>query len=241
MGSERLYQCLQMLPWYYIPDKWEYQVAIQDLKSCKKILEIGSGPGYFLKKILDHGLQVQGVELNQEAVSKGQKQGIPIEKKELKFLAREHSECFDGICSFQVLEHTNQPREFIEECLQLLKPGGQLIFCVPNMNSFLQYQYNLLDLPPHHMTRWSTKAFQSLEGIFPIRLEKIRFEPLAEYHINSFLSLYTQQFRYQSLAFKPLLNRMTLPIYKFILKAGARKLFRGQGIYAKFQKLECKP
>jgi hypothetical protein len=35
-GSEKLYEQLSRFDWYYMPRKWEHDVAIQDLKGCEK-------------------------------------------------------------------------------------------------------------------------------------------------------------------------------------------------------------
>lgn len=236
-GSENLYKKLQSFDWYYMSNKWEHQVALQDLADCKKILEIGSATGEFLQQAVNQELNIFGIELNKTAVAQGQQRGLPIEALDLRDLCTTHEHSFDGLCGFQVLEHLGNPKEFIDASLKLLKPGGKLIYCVPNSESFLKHQDNLLDMPPHHMTQWSKYTFKALEEIFPVRLEKVQFEPLTAYQISPFLRAYTSYFRSVSPAFKAVFNRVTLPVYKRALDTGFRRFFKGQSLYVQFRKL----
>lgn len=236
-GSGKLYEQLQSFDWYYMPDKWEHRVALKDLSGCSNVLEIGSAFGGFVQKAIEHGFNIQGIELNKEAVKAAQSQDLPVKALDLNNLVKTHTEYFDGVCSFQVLEHVAHPREFIEASLGVLKPGGKLIYCVPNAESFLQYQYNLLDMPPHHLTRWSKATFQALEHLFPIQLEKLRFEPLASYHISGFLGAYSNHFRSVSPTYKVAFNKLSLPLYRKILSLGIKHFLRGQSLYVQFRKL----
>lgn len=171
-GTGKLYEQLQKFDWFYMSEKWEYQVALQNLSGYKDILEIGSGFGAFVKAGRDAGLNIRGLELNEAAVKVAQKKNLPVECIDLQTFANQSPQSFDAVCSFQVLEHVPNPKQFIEWSLKALKPNGKLIFCVPNSESFLKYQYNLLDMPPHHMLQWSETSFRALEKIFPVKVEK---------------------------------------------------------------------
>jgi 2-polyprenyl-3-methyl-5-hydroxy-6-metoxy-1,4-benzoquinol methylase len=236
-GSGKLYEHLQKLDGYYMSDKWEHQTAIRDLSDCKKILEIGSASGHFVKSCIDSGLDVRGIELNQAAVTAAKARNLPVERLDLREAADLYFESLDAVCSFQVLEHVPNPKDFIQWSIQMLKPGGKLIYCVPNSESFLKYQYNLLDLPPHHMLQWSEVAFKALEEIFPIRLEKVSFEPLASYHVSFYLATYSSHFRSFSRLSKLVFNRYTLPLYEKYLNLGLRKFLMGHSLYVQFRKV----
>ena len=235
-GSEMIYRSLQNFDWYYMPDKWEYQVALKDFSDCKDILEVGCGFGDFIKSGIEAGLNIRGIELNQLAVIAAQKSNLPVERLNLKEAANLYNESLDGVCSFQVLEHVPNPKDFIQWSIQMIKPGGKLIYCVPNSESFLKSQYNLLDMPPHHMLQWSEVSFRALETIFSIKLEKVIFEPLAQYHVSAYLAAYAKRFRVALLG-KVFFNHYTLPLYGKCLSLGFRKLLKGQSLYVQFRKL----
>jgi hypothetical protein len=93
-------------------------------------------------------------------------------------------------------------------------------------------------MPPHHMTRWSVRTFKSLENIFPLRLEKVRFEPLAEYHQKMFLDACINRYSSSRILRKIFFNRYTLPAYNLLLGSGLRKFVTGHSIYVCFRKLK---
>lgn len=236
-GSDKLYEQLQKFDWFYMPEKWEHKVALKNLSNCNNVLEVGCAFGSFVKSALKLGLNAQGIELNSSAVAVAKKNNIPVENIDLEEFANNNPLSQDAICSFQVLEHIPQPKRFIELCLQTIKPGGKLIFCVPNAESFLKYQYNLLDMPPHHMTQWTASTFKALENLFPLKLEKIIKEPLADYHVNSYLRAYSHHICNISPLGKMIFNRYTILWYEYLLQSGLRKLVTGQSIYVQFRKL----
>ncbi|MCS7030514.1 MAG: class I SAM-dependent methyltransferase [Gloeomargarita sp. SKYG116] len=198
-GSERLYQQLQKLDFYYMQDKWEYRKTIQLIQSLPmqgKVLEVGCGRGYFLKKLRNLGISASGIETNEKAVSYAQGNNLDVYLYSLETWVQKHPREYGVVCSFQVLEHIAHPKRFIENCLACLGHGGWLILGVPNADSFIRYaENNLLDMPPHHMTRWCRDTLQSLEVYFPMKLINIFYEPLAPYHIDWYSSIQMNRLR----------------------------------------------
>jgi SAM-dependent methyltransferase len=238
-GSDQLYQKLQKLDWFYMEGKWEFEEAIKDLVGCKKILEVGCGPGFFVEKATREleGSLVKGIELTESTLSSALKRNLPVERIDLSELVA-RGEIFDAVCSFQVLEHGSQPRDLLEAMVQVLVPGGRLIVCVPNKDSFLRYQYNLLDMPPHHMTRWNVTTFRFLQELFPLKLSRIKFEPLARYHIYGYVSAYGEYWRDRfSLGRYFFSESMLRRLAEILEKSGLYSLLRGQSLYALFEKV----
>lgn len=190
VGSGKLYERLEENEWYYMPQKWEHDVAITDLRDCKNVLEVGCARGSFVQRLITElGIDASGLELNSRAVEHANKNNLPVFQRDLQDFANEFEGTFDAVCSFQVLEHVINPKVFIADLVRLLKPGGKLILGVPNSESFIQHSDSVLNKPPHHMTRWYRATFEQLPSIFPLSVESIRFEPLAEYMAEFYTSV----------------------------------------------------
>lgn len=238
-GSPRLYESLERYDWYYMPRKWEHDVAIQDMQGNSRILEVGCGAGDFVERLLaEEQMEASGIEISSSAVNSARKLGRHVYLKSVEDMALEHPGKFDVVCSFQVLEHAADPASFIGACIGLLKPGGRLLISVPDNDGFILLdRNNLLNQPPHHVSRWSRSVFESLPKYFPLRLHKILYEPLAPYHLNWYTGLQLNRL--------PHLRFLTGIVHRFVSKlilpmacqTGWYRFLRGHSIYVCYQKL----
>jgi 2-polyprenyl-3-methyl-5-hydroxy-6-metoxy-1,4-benzoquinol methylase len=231
-GSPRLYEQLEQLSWYYMPEKWEHKVALEDLTGLRAVLEVGCGFGDFLALARKRGFEMfEGIEQNPSAVRRANSQGLTVRMEDIEVAAAERPGRYDAVCAFQVLEHIADPRSFVKAASELLRPKGKLILGLPNADSFLRYQFNMLDMPPHHMTRWTAKVLTLLQQWFPLKLVRIAYEPLADYHVDSYVEAYTSLLASGGLGFfaHPAARSR---IAGFVRKVGMQKLLRGQSIYA---------
>jgi 2-polyprenyl-3-methyl-5-hydroxy-6-metoxy-1,4-benzoquinol methylase len=184
IGQEKLYRDLEgTVDGTYKDDKWEYQKALSYIKDGDRVLDVGCGKGFFVKLASDRGAIAHGLELNSESAAEAIQRGIGVVSTEtIDSHARANPERYDVVCSFQVLEHIAGVTEFIENCLNTLRPGGLLIFGVPNNDGFVGVDGNaVLNMPPHHMGLWGEKSLRSLTKLFRLKLRSIELEPLSEY------------------------------------------------------------
>jgi len=108
-----------------------FKKALEHVSTSKekiRLLEIGCGNGFFLKKARELGVrEVFGVEPSQHAA-----------KWAGEFKSRIHTgmfgpglypeNSFDMICVFQVFDHISQPNEFLKNCWKYLKRDGVAFF-----------------------------------------------------------------------------------------------------------------
>lgn len=221
---------------YYMKDKWEYGAAERWLPRIGKVLEIGCGDGYFLERCARRSLAAVGLELAPPQSTRENRPTVDIRNEMLNEHVANHANSYDVVCSFQVLEHVACPREYLENSIKLLKSGGLMIVGTPNSESFLKHAYNLLDMPPHHMTGWSVYSYRFLERILPVKVEQIDYEPLELYHCEYFVDTFRKRFPRtcdpRSLWTKGYLGKLSAKV----LKSGARKLVRGQSMLAVLRK-----
>lgn len=232
-GDGAFYKNLATFDWYYMPWKWEHDQAFRLINDGMKILEVGCGPGDFLKKISDTWkVSSVGLDLNPAALLKAKNQGINVIQTTIQEYAKGNHEQFDLVCSFQVLEHIHKVKDFLDAQIACLKKDGKLIISVPNYDSFLKLDdIHLLNSPPHHMGLWNVKCLSTLEHFFPLKFMSIHFEPLQDYHRNFFIRIMTRFYRNNFL----LPSRIIAKILPYLLAFYSRrfKSFTIQAVYRK--------
>jgi 2-polyprenyl-3-methyl-5-hydroxy-6-metoxy-1,4-benzoquinol methylase len=139
-----------------------------------RLLDIGTGFGFFPAEMRKRGWEASGVEISQKATDYARNAlGLtiypgPLEKINLPA----HS--FDAVTGFYVIEHLSDPVSFLKECFRILKPGGLLLLRYPHttpIKNFLKIfgrKNRLYDLPAH-LSDFSPKMIQKC-------LEKAGFE-----------------------------------------------------------------
>ncbi len=180
IGSAGFYEELEsdLNARYYSQNKWEFEEAIKDVDGAEKLVEIGCGPGNFLKKIRTHITEVYGTEMNSIALEGCRASGLMVYHPEDCEKQRLHGYC-DVAISLHVLEHVAEPMAFIKEQVAFVRPGGKVIFAVPNKEGPLQYIHPcVMDMPPHHATRWSRRTFEKVAQILNLKISSCRYEPL---------------------------------------------------------------
>lgn len=187
-GDDGFYNAFNKFPWYYMAEKKEYQYAKNLIKTSDKVLEVGCGKAAFAKLIPTK--DYTGLEFSTDAKKLAAKSGIHIENISIEEYAKKHPHSFDVVCSFQVLEHVSKPRDFITSKLEALRGGGHMIIAVPSEESFLKDCVNgILNMPPHHVSRFSDKTLQNIAKIFDIKLVDIYHENIQPEHIQMYQSI----------------------------------------------------
>ncbi len=180
---------------YYKKERPEFFKAIPFISSEDSVLEVGSGDASFAKLIKPKSYL--GLEYSDEAMRKAKKDNIILKNSSIESFALEDAnfEKFDIVCSFHVLEHVENPNLFIKSCLKVLKKGGKLILAVPCRDSLMTNNVNhTLNLPPHHLSRWSSESFKSFEKLFNLKIVKLFVDELEEKrHKNYFDFLWAKR------------------------------------------------
>jgi len=182
-GNEAFYTAMASSTHLYYPrNRWEYSMARNMLNKKDDVLDISCGRGFFLKSIEGSVRNWLGLEFSQYAIE-NKITAFPIRIGNIQDLAGEGSK-FDVVCSFQVLEHVTNPKEFIQGCLDVLKPGGKLVLSTPNYASVVaQSKSDCWDLPPHHMGHYSEETYQKIGEMFGLKLLAVYQEPRGEIEI----------------------------------------------------------
>lgn len=202
-GDSNFYEELQKNDWYYQDEKPEYRYAAKFIKPSAKVLEIGCGKGAF-RNHLPEAVNFYGLEFNDEAIKKALSTGLNVKKESIEDHSISQSKAYDVVCSFQVLEHTKSPREFLSAAAQSLRPEGLMIIAVPSEDSFLSLvNGGLLNMPPHHLSRWTDKALLNAYDALGLTTLDIWHEPVADYHRDWYQTVIAKLFLTRALGIAP--------------------------------------
>lgn len=196
-GDERFYSVLQKTEHYYREEKEEYKVAAQIVHKGASVLDVGCGKGEFKKFIPESDFT--GLEFSPEAVKVGTANGCYILNQSVEEHAAQHPNKYDFVTAFQVLEHVRNVAEFLRSCADCVKPGGKLIIAVPSEESFLRFSTNsILNMPPHHISRWTDKALTNVAALINFNLTQMVHDTLDHLHVKAFFTAFVER----SLPFK---------------------------------------
>jgi len=110
----------------------------EDLYGCRRLLDIGTGAGYFLKLAKDKGFDVIGIEVSERASEFAKKNyGIPVLNISGLEKAGFEDSSFDVITLFHVIEHLPSPANTLKEIYRILSDKGILVVITPNRSAFI--------------------------------------------------------------------------------------------------------
>jgi len=150
------------------------------------LLDIGSGTGHFLSEMKDAGWNVQGIEINSKArdYSISRSGAEVIAPSEISAIS---SGSFDCITMWHVLEHFENPYEYMRQVHRILKPEGVFFIAVPNCRSYDAVHYKkywaAFDVP-RHLWHFNPETFRLFAGKNGFEISSVRSLPLDVFYIS---------------------------------------------------------
>ncbi len=145
----------------YYRHLFAYLIASRLLPNQAKVLELGSGAGYGAAVLQAQGFQHVATDLVFTALQYARRHydittSVQAPATALPF----HSNMFDAVIAFQVIEHIHDVDAMLREIRRLLRPGGCLILTTPNRRLRLlplQKPWN-----PYHVREYRATEFRRL-------------------------------------------------------------------------------
>jgi len=174
-----------------------YSLYLQLLDSFsgegKKILDIGCGPGFFLKAVEERDWQGEGVEISEAAVKYAEDVvKVKVHHGKLEDIGFSPGS-FDAVVLLDALEHLSNPLQTVRHCFDLLKKNGILILNTPDYNSLsrviLGKDWAVLS-PAEHLYNFTQRTLSRLLRDAKFRSVKmynlIQFNPDCTHNKNSY-------------------------------------------------------
>ena len=170
-GDDAFYRWVTGFDRYAAAHRWEWR-AIKSILAREarptRLLEIGCGEGGFLRSLADlRHVRASGIDQSARSVEAALARGVEAKRMTVDALlaAPDRDGGYDAIVATHVLEHLEKPLEFVMGCAAMLNPGGSLLLSTPySPLSRELLAWDIMNMPPHHLTRWNATAFRKLAG-----------------------------------------------------------------------------
>jgi SAM-dependent methyltransferase len=116
--------------------QYAYEFAIPYITG-KKVLDVGCGRGYGTELMSRYAQFITGLDYDQFTVDDNTRRlkdipNISFIRAAIPPLPLEDNSV-DVITAFQFIEHIGPRREFLQECMRVLRPGGKFLVTTPNI------------------------------------------------------------------------------------------------------------
>lgn len=163
---------------------------VQKLTSGKRLLDIGSGTGYFLNHMQANGFKVVGVEIDATARAATLKNFKIKVNPPPTLLDSQLKEKVDVITLWHVLEHLHDMDGYMQSMYRQLSDNGVVLIAVPNHKSYDAQYYGkhwaAYDVP-RHLWHFSPKTLAKLADKNGFKVVDQKRLPLDPFY-NSLLS-----------------------------------------------------
>lgn len=167
--------------WKLVYDaRLEYLESFLDKEDPKSIIDVGSGPGLFLKFAMESGWKALGVEPSKVAVEHTISLGVKAIEGFFDQKMASHLDPVSAIHASEVLEHVPNPGEILDLFHQILLPNGVICICVPNDFNVFQGVLNKFEGYPswwvntrHHLNYFNHQSLSNLIQKHRFKIEKV--------------------------------------------------------------------
>jgi SAM-dependent methyltransferase len=126
--------------------------GMEAYRNTNRILDVGSGSGFFLDVAATQGWSVYGVEYDPAIVHACAQRGIIMQQGSFDPDSWDLAS-FDVLTSFEVLEHVMDPHSEVAKFARSVRPGGLLYITTPNYNALSRWlshpTWNIINYPEH--------------------------------------------------------------------------------------------
>lgn len=171
---------------YYLPDRWDFHVAIKALRSYKarSVLDVGCGRGAFLNLVTK---QLPYVVCHGNDANPSIRDQLPS-KVNLHINLSDAPIGLDAVTLFQVIEHVADPLQLLRQSISKVRPGGLVVVSLPDHSGPIRFFADShTAIPPHHVSIWTPKSLELILSKLGLSVVSRKTEPLPDYLMPFYL------------------------------------------------------
>jgi ubiquinone/menaquinone biosynthesis C-methylase UbiE len=113
--------------------KAELDYIVQEIKDAKDVLSVGCGPAIIETGLAEHGFNVTGLDISQEALAQAPDniRTVAGSAENMNFA----NSSFDAVIYVASMQFIEKYREAVRETFRVLRPGGRLLAMLLNPES----------------------------------------------------------------------------------------------------------
>ena len=132
----------------------------------EKLIDVGAGYGVFLDewRTINPKTELLAVEPSKVLAAECRKKGFNVEESMVENVI-DYNDYADLVVCFEVIEHVDNPLEFIAVLKKMVRPGGYLFvstLCIDGFDLKILWDKSSQISPPHHINFHSIKGFEAL-------------------------------------------------------------------------------
>lgn len=185
----------RVIPGHVNDDLWSEHVAryafARRYAEGRRVLDMGCGTGYGSAELAQTAEEVVGIDIAPEAIEyaratypvaglrfvQGSCTAVPFPKNS-----------FNLIVAFEVIEHLQNFREFLNECARVITPQGLLLISSPNKSYYAESRaraganpYHEHEFQPAEFVSELSNVFSSVRLMLQNRVESFAFHPATSF------------------------------------------------------------
>lgn len=142
-----------------------------------RVLEVGSGLGYLTYAMRQAGWEAEGVDISEVAVWSATRAFGPHFRASTVEALTDEAGSFDCVVATELIEHLEDPQQFIRQALGLLRPGGHLILTTPNKDLYPRHWAWHTDPAPVHLWWFSRSSLRRVAWAAGATVRFVDFGP----------------------------------------------------------------
>lgn len=109
----------------------KYTDSLRPARKGGRVLDIGCGAGQVVGRLTEAGFEAYGVDVSEPNIERARKFSDRCQMYDGRHLPFPDAH-FESAGALNVLEHVDEPEDFIRELTRVVRPGGKIVLSSPN-------------------------------------------------------------------------------------------------------------